>query len=105
MEQDNLEAAMNQVAATIEPTIHRDTGATDEDPLQQVLIRAPRSSHARWKETAGRLGVSLAQYVRDLCDARAAEILDCTHPQNEIRFNQWGHFCHRCGTKLTHRKH
>ncbi len=101
---DNLEAAMQQVASSIKPTVRRSTGATDDDPLQQVLIRAPRSSHQRWKDTAERLGISLAEYVRQLCDARAVEILDCTHPQSEIRFNQWGHFCHRCGYKLSYRK-
>lgn len=101
---DNLDAAMAHVADSIEPTIHRSTGATDDDPIQQVLIRAPKSSHARWKDAAARLGVSLAQYVRDLCDAKAAELLDCVHPQSAIRINRWGHFCGTCGQQITRRR-
>lgn len=104
MSDDNLEAAMAHVARTIDPTIHRETGATPEDPIQQVLIRAPKSSHARWKEAASRLGVSLAQYVRELCDARAAELLDCPHPQAALRINRWGHFCGNCGQQITKRR-
>lgn len=103
-EPDNLEIAMAQVAASIEPTIHRTTGATPTDPTQQVLIRAPRSSHTRWKQAANKLGISLAQYVRDLCDTRAAELLDCPHPQHAIRSNRWGHYCADCSTQLTQRR-
>lgn len=103
-EMDNLEVAMARVADSIEPTIHRDTQATPTDPLQQVLIRAPRSSHARWKQAAHKLGISLAQYVRDLCDARAAELLDCPHPPTAIRANRWGRYCVDCGTQLTQRR-
>lgn len=83
--------------------IHRKTGATPDDPIQQVLIRAPRSSHQRWKQAAERSGQSLAEYVRTLCDAQAALLLDCTHPQNKVRITQWGKICGGCGVQLTRR--
>jgi hypothetical protein len=101
---DNLEQAMRDVASHMKPTIPRTTGATELDPVAQVLIRAPRSSHERWKRAAGLLGVSLAQYVRDLADAKASELLDCRHPEHMIRNNQWGKFCHQCGVQVKKRR-
>lgn len=104
MTENNLAAAINTVAGSIKQTIHEESGATPEDPISQILVRAPKSSHERWKKAADFLGISLAKYVRDLCDTRAAELLDCTHPQQTIRINQWGHFCSKCGIQITRRK-
>lgn len=101
---DNLESAMRDVANSMSPTIPRDSINSELDPVAQVLIRAPKSSHERWKQAAGLLGKSLAQFIRDLADAQAAALLDCTHPKEMQRHNQWGMFCHQCGTQVHRRR-
>ena len=101
---DNLEAAMRDVASTMSHTISRDSIDSDADPVQQVLIRAPKSSHERWKRAAALLGKSLAQFIRELADAQAAALLDCPHPKEMQRHNQWGMFCHQCGTQIHKRR-
>lgn len=101
---DNLKAAMRDVASSMDHTISRDSVNSEADPVQQVLIRAPKSSHERWKSAAALLGKSLAQFIRDLADAQAASLLDCRHPQHMIRHNQWGTFCHQCGTQIHKRR-
>lgn len=101
---DNLESAMRDVADSMSPTIPRDSINSELDPVAQVLIRAPKSSHERWKQAAGLLGKSLAQFIRDLADAQAAALLDCKHPKEMQRHNQWGMFCHQCGTQIHKRR-
>jgi hypothetical protein len=101
---DNLESAMRDVANSMSPTIPRDSINSELDPVAQVLIRAPKSSHERWKQAAGLLGKSLAQFIRDLADAQAAALLDCTHPKEMQGHNQWGMFCHQCGTQVHRRR-
>ena len=101
---DNLESAMRDVANSMSPTVPRDSINSELDPVAQVLIRAPKSSHERWKQAAGLLGKSLAQFIRDLADAQAAALLDCTHPKEMQRHNQWGMFCHQCGTQIHKRR-
>ena len=99
---DNLDAAMRDVASSMSHTVPRDS--LSAEPVQQVLIRAPKSSHTRWKEAADRLGMSLAQFIRTLADERAAQLLDCPHPKHMQRHNQWGMFCHQCGTQIHKRR-
>ena len=101
---DNLKQAMRDVASHMKPTIPKTIGTSELDPVAQVLIRAPKSSHDRWKQAAGLLGKSLAQFIRDLADAQAAALLDCTHPKEMQRHNQWGMFCHQCGTQIHKRR-
>jgi hypothetical protein len=101
---DNLEIAMTAVAETMTQTVHRTTGQTPEDSLQQVLIRAPKSSHTRWKQAADHMGISLAEYIRRLADTQAAIVLDCNHPKSLVANNRWGSYCSHCGQQLAKRR-
>lgn len=104
MNQDNLEVAVNMALDETKLTIHQSTGAGPGEGTVQVLIRATATSRDRWKETAGRLGISLAEMVRRLCDAQAAELLDCTHPREVWRHNRYGASCGKCGQQLSARR-
>lgn len=92
---DNLEAAINHIAPTIEPTI---PVKKTPNTVQQVLIRTTPTSHTRWKQTAALQGISLNEYLRRLADTEATRILDCTHPH--ARINRWGAWCDQCGRKF-----
>ena len=104
MNEDNLEVAMNMAINETELTVHRTSGAAPGEGTVQVLIRATATSRERWKETAGRLGISLAEMVRQLCDAKAAELLDCEHPRPQWRHNRYGVSCGHCGQQLSERR-
>lgn len=101
---DNLEIAMHQLAEHLPLTVTRSTGAAPGEGTVQVLIRATGASRDRWKAAAALLGVSMAEYVRQLCDARAAELLDCPHPVEAVTHNRWGAGCSRCGQQLSVRR-
>jgi len=104
MSNDNLEIAMAAVASEIEPTIHRTTGAAPGEGTVQVIVRTTRNSRERWKQTADRLGISVAEMIRQLADAKATDLLDCTHPREVWRTNRWGTNCGKCGTELNRRR-
>lgn len=94
---DNLDAAMGRVAESLEPTVQP---RSDEALTQQVLCRASEVDHRRWKDAAGRLGVSMAEFIRMSCNAKAADVLDCPHPLNQRRWYPWAEFCLACGLRL-----
>lgn len=97
--EDNIEAAMDKVAETLEPT--RQPRPENEDAFsKQVLIRASQRDHERWKMAAATLGVSMAEFVRDCANSRATDLLDCSHPLNQRRYYPWAEFCLKCGMRL-----
>jgi hypothetical protein len=98
---DNVEAAMEKVAETIDLTRATNTGSKPGEPAaKQVLVRATEIDHQRWKEAAAKEGVSMSEFVRACCNAAAGETLDCQHPVEMTRFYPWGKTCLKCGTKF-----
>lgn len=100
MPDDNLVAAMDKVAETLEPTVPKHVGTPDKPAQKQVLIRTTEEDHARWKAAAEHLGLTLSDYLRGLANDRTAEILDCPHPLNMRRAYPWAQFCNQCGQRL-----
>lgn len=99
-EMDNLVAAMNRVAETLDPVIS--TSITDDDgpANKQILIRATESDHERWKLAAEKSGQSLAQFIRETVNQKVTDILDCSHPIEQRRKYPWAEFCLRCNARL-----
>ena len=98
-EPDNIEAAMEKVAETLTPT--RKVDAKGDDTFaKQVLFRANEADHDRWKEAASKLGISMAEFIRECCNAKAADLLDCPHPLNQRRWFPWAEQCLQCGTRI-----
>lgn len=97
---DNLEAAMHHEAELIEPTVNRAVGTPGAPAPRQVLFRATASDHDRWKQAAAHLGVSMSEFIRQVCNEKAAELLDCSHPLNMRRWYPWAQFCNKCGQRL-----
>ncbi|NBO56899.1 MAG: hypothetical protein EBU84_20410, partial [Actinobacteria bacterium] len=54
----------------------------------------------RWKAAAEKLGIPLSQFIRDLLNGKATELLDCSHPVNMRRYYPWAEFCLKCDTRL-----
>ena len=104
MSTDNLEEAMALVMDTLPLTITQSSGARRGAGTVQVIVRASEESRTRWKETASLLGISVAQLARNLLDAEAAKILDCTHPKTAQRHNRWGAICTICGQQHKRRR-
>jgi len=99
--EDNLEVAMNAVADTIVPTRKSKTGSTPGDPAsKQVLLRATDLDHQRWKDAADFHNISMAEFIRNACNEKAKEVLDCSHPTNMRRFYPWANVCLQCGMKI-----
>lgn len=99
--EDNIEAAMDRVAETLEPTRKPNTGSVPGEPAQkQVLIRATDFDHQRWKDAAARSGVSIAEFVRKACNDAAARELDCSHPIEFRVVYPWSERCKKCNIKL-----
>lgn len=102
-EDASLAEAVAEVASEIKPTRRRSTGAKPGDGTNQVLIRASVESHQRWKECAAKLGVSMAEFVRNAADSAANELLDCAHAPVSRRWYPWGETCMTCGKTLRDR--
>ena len=100
MSEDNLEEAMEAVAADLKPTRRRSTGAAPGEGSNQVLIRTSPESHQRWKDAATKTGVSMAEFVRSAADLAAKELLDCPHPPESRRWYPWAETCMKCGKTL-----
>lgn len=101
MSEDNIEAAMDKIAETLEPTRKPNTGSSPGEPaLKQVLIRASEVDHNRWKEVADRRGQSLSEFVRHVCNIEADNELDCQHPMQYRKKYPWAERCTRCGLRF-----
>jgi hypothetical protein len=101
MDEDNIEAAMDKVAETLETTRVPAGSSKAGDPAsKQVLMRASERDHGRWKEAADKLNVSMAEFMRNTCNEAAAALLDCQHPTDQVRYYPWAVTCMKCGTRL-----
>jgi len=98
---DNIEAAMNKVAETIEPTIGPSTGSEEgETASKQVLIRATERDHERWKRAAEKEGISMSEFIRNCCNTAAGDILECQHPVEMRKTYPWSERCMSCGVRI-----
>lgn len=99
---DNVEAAMDRVAEDLDLSIApRAKEEDDTEPVSsQILIRATKIEHERWKRTAETNGVSMSQMVRDLVNKHCTDVLDCSHPPEFRKVYPWAEFCKKCDTRL-----
>lgn len=65
----------------------------------QVLIRTTELQRDRWKDAAKLEDQTVSQWIRDLLDVRAAELLDCSHAGPRQRY-AWQETCLQCGMRL-----
>jgi predicted HicB family RNase H-like nuclease len=99
--QDNIRAAVDDVMGVTELTRKANTGAKPGLPAnKQVLIRATDEDHERWKSAAAELGVSLAEFVRDVCN-KAAGTTGCQHLPQDRKVYPWMQRCMKCGKRFT----
>jgi len=98
-QKDNIEAAMDKVAETLKPTRKSDAKG-DDSFAKQVLFRANEADHDRWKEAAAKLNISMAEFIRECCNAKASDLLDCPHPLNQRRWYPWSEMCLACGYRI-----
>lgn len=78
----------------------KSTGAKPGEGTNQVLIRASKESHDRWKQAAAKMGISMSEFVRDAADKSAADLLDCKHGAQHRRWYPWAEACLKCGITL-----
>lgn len=99
--QDNIQAAVDGVMKMEGLTRKPNTGSKPGLPAnKQVLIRATDEDHERWKTAAAELGISLAEFVRDVCN-KAAGTTECQHPMEQRKIYPWMQRCMKCGKRLT----
>jgi hypothetical protein len=99
--EDNLEAAMNEVADSIVPTRAKNTGASKGETAQsQILIRASTDDHELIKKAAAFLGISMSEFVRNTAVEKARELTECQHPMSHRKAYPWSEFCLKCGQRL-----
>lgn len=92
---------MHHEASQLTPTVPKNTGTEPGSPAtKQTIVRSTDNDHARWKQAAERLNISLAEYIRGCCNDKAAELLDCSHPVEFRRWYPWAETCLKCGTRL-----
>ena len=98
--EDNVEAAMDKVAETLDTKISTKISDDDGPADKQILIRSTAKDHERWKVAAEREGKSLSGFVRDLVNLSVTEILDCSHPEEYRERYPWSERCTKCDTRL-----
>ena len=98
--EDNVEAAMDKVAETLDTKISTKISDDDGPADKQILIRSAAKDHERWKVAAEREGKSLSGFVRDLVNLSVTEILDCSHPEEYRERYPWSERCTKCDTRL-----
>jgi len=99
-QQDNVEAAMDKLAETLDPKISTKISDDDGPADKQILIRSTQKDHERWKVAAEREGKSLSGFVRDIVNTSVTEILDCSHPMEYRESYPWSERCLKCDTRL-----
>lgn len=99
-EQDNIEAAMDKVAESLDMSINRNLEEDGEPSQKQVLFRASEREHRRWKEAAALNGVSMAEFIRETMNKAAEKALDCDHPLSKRKIYPWANICTVCKARL-----
>jgi predicted HicB family RNase H-like nuclease len=98
---DNIEAAMNHVADTLEPTRSPNTNTEEgKTANKQVIVRATEEDHERWKQAAAAESISLSEFIRNCCNKAAGNILECNHPIQMRKTYPWSERCLSCGKRL-----
>lgn len=98
--EDNIEAAMDKVAETLDHKVSTKISDDDGPADKQILIRSTAKDHERWKVAAEREGKSLSGFVRDIVNSSVTEILDCSHPEEYRERYPWSERCLKCDTRL-----
>jgi len=99
--QDNVEAAMHDLAEGMDLTVSTKVSDDDGPADKQILIRATEHDRERWKRAAEVEGVSLSALIRSTMNGRVTEILDCTHPPQFRKTYPWADFCTKCDMRLS----
>ena len=100
IQQDNVEAAMDKLAETLDPKISQKVSDDDGPADKQILIRSTQRDHERWKLAAEREGKSMSAFIRELVNSMVAEVLDCSHPMEFRQQYAWQETCLKCDTRL-----
>ena len=98
---DNIEAAMAQVAEDMDLTVSTRVSDDDGPADKQILIRATESDRERWKRAAEVAEVSLSALIRDTMNIKVTDILDCSHPMQFRQSYPWAEFCTKCDVRLS----
>ena len=98
--QDNIEAAMEKVAESLEMSVNRNLEDSGEPSQKQVLLRASDRDHRRWKEAAARNGMSMAEFIRETMNKAADATLECNHPMKARKRYPWANICTLCRVRL-----
>tara|TARA_Y100001951_G_scaffold5310_1_gene3423 strand:- start:153 stop:593 length:441 start_codon:yes stop_codon:yes gene_type:complete len=98
--QDNVEAAMHEVAEGMDLTVSTKVSDDDGPADKQILIRATEHDRERWKRAAEVEAVSLSALIRSTMNTKVTEILDCTHPLQFRKSYPWAEFCTKCDMRL-----
>lgn len=67
---------------------------------KQVIVRVTEEMRDYWKAAAEATGVSLSEYIRELVQANAEDVLECSHPVEALRTYPWSKVCLKCGVRL-----
>lgn len=98
--QDNIEAAMAEVAEGMDLTVSTKVSDDDGPADKQILIRATENDRERWKRAAEVAEVSLSALIRETMNIKVTDILDCSHPQEYRQSYPWAEFCTKCNIRL-----
>ena len=99
-DEDNIGAAMNQVAESINPIVTPLEKIDDTPADRQVLIRTTDYDRGRWRAASTKSGVTLSAWIRDTLNREATNQLDCPHPTHQMRFYPWATLCLECGQRF-----
>ena len=99
--QDNVEAAMHEIAEDMDLTVSTKVSDDDGPADKQILIRATENDRERWKRAAEVEHVSLSALIRSTMNARVTDILDCSHPLQFRKEYPWASFCTKCDMRLS----
>ncbi len=99
--QDNIEAAMHDLAEDMDLTVSNKVSDDDGPADKQILIRATENDRERWKRAAEVAEVSLSALIRDTMNIKVTDILDCSHPMQFRQSYPWAEFCTKCDIRLS----
>jgi predicted HicB family RNase H-like nuclease len=98
---DNMAAAMSKVVDSMSLTRKPKTNAPDgETASRQVILRATERDHDRWKQAAAAQNISMSEFIRNVCNTSADQLLDCSHPVEFRKTYPWSDQCFKCGMRL-----
>ena len=98
--EDNIDAAMEKVAETLEMTVSRNLEEDGEPAQKQVLLRASERDHRRWKAAAAKHNLSMAEFIRETMNKASELALDCQHPLHARKIYPWANICTLCKARL-----